>query len=49
MTFWFLLEMSDYNQYLIIFCPQFTMRNVLVKLLVMELKLTEIDKFIAVT
>jgi hypothetical protein len=37
--------MFDYNQNLRIFCPQFTMRNVLV----MELKLTEIDKFVGVT
>jgi hypothetical protein len=44
MTFCFLLEMSDYNQNLRIFYPQFIMRNVLVKLIVMELKLTEIDK-----
>jgi hypothetical protein len=49
MTFYFLLEMSDYNQNLRIFWPRFTMRNVLVKLLVIELKLTEIDKFIGVT
>jgi hypothetical protein len=48
MIFSFLLEMSDYNQNLRIFCLQFTMRNVLVKLLVIELKLTEIDKFIGV-
>jgi hypothetical protein len=45
----FMLEMSDYNQNLRIFYPRFTMRNVLVKLLVMELKLTKIKKFIGIT
>jgi hypothetical protein len=32
-----------------ILCPQFIMRNILVKLLVMEFKLTKRDKFIGVT
>jgi hypothetical protein len=32
-----------------ILCPQFIMRNILVKLLVMEVKLTKRDKFIEVT
>jgi hypothetical protein len=36
----FMVEMSDYNKILRILCPQFIMRNILVKLLVMEFKLT---------
>jgi hypothetical protein len=48
MTFCFPVEMSDYNQNLNILCPQFIMRNVLVKLLVIEIKLTKMDKFIGV-
>jgi hypothetical protein len=49
MTFCFPVEMLDYNQKLRILCPQFIMRNVSVKLLVINFKLTEIDKFIGVT
>jgi hypothetical protein len=47
--FYFLVEMSEYNQNLRIFCPQFIMRNILVKLLVIKFKLTKIDKFIGIT
>jgi hypothetical protein len=39
----FLVEMSECNHNLRIFCPQFIMRNVLVKLLAMEFKLTKIE------
>jgi hypothetical protein len=42
MTF-FMVEMSECNQNLRIFYPQFIMRNVLVKLLAMEFKLTKIE------
>jgi hypothetical protein len=48
MVFCFLAEMSDYNKKLRIFYPQFMMRNVLLKHVVMEFKLTKIDKFIRV-
>jgi hypothetical protein len=48
MAFYVLLEMPDYNQNFRIFYPQFTMRNVSVKLLVMKFKLTKIDKSIGV-
>jgi hypothetical protein len=42
MTF-FMVEMSECNQNLRIFCPQFIMRNILMKLLAMEVKLTKIE------
>jgi hypothetical protein len=48
-SFYFLVEMSDYNQKLRIFYPRFIMRNVLVKLPRMEFKLIKIDKFMGVT
>jgi hypothetical protein len=48
MTF-FMEEKSEYNQNLRNFYPQFIMRSVLVKLLVMKFELTKIDKFIGVT
>jgi hypothetical protein len=43
LTFCFLVEMSNHNKKLRIFCPQFITRNVLVKLLAMEFKLTKIE------
>jgi hypothetical protein len=49
MAFCFPIEMLDYNQNLRILCPQFIVRNILMKLLVMEFKLTKRDKFIRVT
>jgi hypothetical protein len=49
MTFCLPIKMLDYNQNLRILCPQFIVRNILVKLLIMEFKFTKRDKFIGVT
>jgi hypothetical protein len=38
-----MVEMYECNQNLRIFCPQFIMRNILMKLLAMEVKLTKIE------
>jgi hypothetical protein len=38
-----MVEMSECNRNLRIFCPQFIMGNVLVKLFALEFKLTKIE------